>query len=132
MNRQQTKSIESRLFWIGAGLVVAGSVLTALVFGFGSGLSCFSGGALGAINLLWLRRALNAAFESPKRPRRMALAGFFLRLLLIPLALYAMIRFLFLGTPAAVAGLAVFYCSVFVEGVLEALDIRSRQHGRAQ
>jgi hypothetical protein len=127
-----TKSIESRLFWIGAGLVLAGSILAGLAFGFRNGLSFLSGGALGAINLLWLRHALNAAFESPKRPRRMALAGFFLRLLLIPLVLYAMIRFLFWGTPAAVAGLAVFYCSVFVEGVLEALDIRSRQHGRAQ
>ena len=132
MNRQRTRSIESRLFRIGAGLVLAGSTVTGLVFGYGSGLSFLSGGALGAINLLWLRRAVNAAFESPKRPRRMTLAGFFLRLLLIPMVLYAMIRFLFLGTPAAVAGFAVFYCSVFVEGVLEALDIRSRQHGRAQ
>jgi hypothetical protein len=31
-----------------------------------------------------------------------------------------------------VAGLAVFYCSVFVEGVLEALGIRSSQHARTQ
>jgi hypothetical protein len=48
------------------------------------------------------------------------LAGFICRLLLIPLCLYAMMRFLFLDVIAAVAGFALFVCSVFVEGILEA------------
>jgi hypothetical protein len=37
-----------------------------------------------------------------------------------------MIRFLFLSIPAAVAGFALFNCSIFVEGILEALKGSSK------
>lgn len=71
--------------------------------------------------MIWLRSTIHAIFAGdPKRSKIQVLAGFFLRLLLIPLCLYVMIRFLFLDILAAVAGFAVFVCSVFVEGVLEA------------
>ena len=70
---------------------------------------------------------MNAAIlNDQKSSKRRILAGYFLRLLLIPLCLYAMIRFLFLGVLAAVAGFAVFNCSIFVEGVLEAFKSSSK------
>ena len=127
MSIQKTKVIERRLFWIGAGLVVAGGLLVAIVFNLRSAGSLLSGGFLGALNLLWIRQSVNAlTLDDPKRSKRLAFIGFFLRLLLIPLTLYAMIRFLFMSIPAAVAGFAVFNCSVFVEGILEAFETRSK------
>jgi hypothetical protein len=123
----KAKSIEQRIFWIGAGLVAAASLFVGATFGLRSAASFFSGAALGIFNLLWLRQSVNAlAFDNPKRAKRFALAGFFLRLLLIPLTLYAMLRFLFVSIPAAVAGFAVFNCSIFVEGILEAFETRSK------
>jgi hypothetical protein len=114
--------LERRIFWIGAWLVAGGSLLTWLLFGLKSGASFLAGGALAAANLAMLRAAVNAAFfYDPKRSKRRILAGYFLRLLLIPLCLYAMIRFLSLSIIAAVAGFALFNCSIFVEGILEAL-----------
>ena len=91
--------------------------------GFGGriGLSFLAGGALAGGHIIWLRSTIGAVFaRDPERSKIKILAGFFLRLLLIPLCLYVMIRFLFLDIIAAVAGFAVFVCSVFAEGVLEA------------
>jgi hypothetical protein len=113
--------IELRLFRISLGIALAGCVLVWLAMGMRSGLSFAAGSALGGVNLSWLRHTLAAIFSDDlKRAKFKVLGGFFLRLLLIPLCLYVMIRFLFLDVVAAVAGFAVFICSVFVEGVLEA------------
>jgi ATP synthase I chain len=121
------KRIERRLAWIGIGLVLAGSVVTAVRFGLLTGASFLAGGALAAVNLAWLRQIVSGfAFSDPKTSRRRLLAGYIVRLVLIPLGLYAMIRFFSLSIPAAVAGFAVFNCSVFVEGVLEAFGYRPR------
>ena len=121
------KRIERRLAWIGIGLVLSGGVVTALRFGLLAGMSFLAGGALAAVNLSWLRQTVSGfVFSDHKTSRRRLLAGYFVRLVLIPLTLYAMIRFLSLSIPAAVAGFAVFNCSVFVEGVLEAFGYRPR------
>ncbi len=129
MTRMKDMNIERRIFWIGVWLAAGGSLLTWFLFGFRNGASFLAGGALAGLNLLMLRTAVTAAlFYDPKRSKRRILAGYFLRLLLIPLCLYAMIRFLFLGVIAAVGGFAVFNCSIFVEGVLEALKGSSRRH----
>lgn len=121
------KRIERRLVWIGIWLVLAGSVLAGLRFGLMTGASFLAGGALAAVNLSWLRQVVSGfVFSDPKTSRRRLLAGYIVRLVLIPLSLYAMIRFLSLSIPAAVAGFAVFNCSVFVEGVLEAFGYRPR------
>jgi hypothetical protein len=121
------KRIERRLVWIGIWLVLAGSILTGLRFGMMTGTSFLAGGALAAVNLSWLRQIVSGfVFSDPKTSRRRLLAGYIVRLVLIPLSLYAMIRFLSLSIPAAVAGFAVFNCSVFVEGVLEAFGYRPR------
>ena len=121
MSPPREMTIERRIFWIGTWLVAGGSLFVWLIFGWRSGVSFCAGGALAGANLALLRSAVNAALLSdPKRSKRRILGGYFLRLLLIPLCLYAMIRFLFLGVLAAVAGFAVFNCSVFVEGVFEA------------
>ncbi len=114
-------NLERRIFWIGAWLVVAGSLVIGALLGFLNGASFLAGGVLAGVNLWLLRLAINAAvLHDQKRSKRRILAGYFLRLLLIPLCLYAMIRFLFLGVLAAVGGFAVFNCSIFVEGILEA------------
>ena len=127
MTSLDLKRIERRLAWIGVGLVLIGSVVTALRFGILTGVSFFAGGALAAGNLSWLRQTVTGfVFSDPQRSKRRLLAGYIVRLVLIPLTLYAMIRFLSLSIPAAVAGFAVFNCSVFVEGVLEAFGYRPR------
>jgi len=114
-------NLERRIFWIGAWLVVGGALFILLLFGWRGGISFLAGGTLAAVNLAMLRSAVGAAvLYDPKRSKHRILAGYFLRLLLIPLCLYAMIRFLFLGILPAVAGFALFNCSIFVEGILEA------------
>ncbi len=114
-------SLERRLFWLGIWLAAGGTVLVWVIFGLRAGLSFAAGAALGGGDISWLRSSILAMLSGDlKRSKSQMLAGFFLRLLLIPLCLYVMIRFLFLDILAAVAGFAVFLCSVFVEGVLEA------------
>ena len=67
------------------------------------------------MNLRLLIRTINAALARSSRISSIRItAGYILRLLLIPLCLYAMIRFLFLGVLAAVGGFAMFNCSIFV------------------
>jgi hypothetical protein len=113
--------IESRLFWITAALSMAGGLLVWALFGARQGLSFVAGAGLAGIDLIWLRSTVKSIFfNDPKRSKVKILTGFFLRLLLIPLCLYVMIRFLFLGILAAVAGFAIFVCSVLIEGILEA------------
>jgi hypothetical protein len=109
------------LLWLGIGLAAVGSVLALVLFGMRASLSFAAGAALGGADLSWLRCSIGVLLSGDlKRSKSQVLAGFILRLLLIPLCLYVMIRFLFLDILAAVAGFAVFICSVFVEGVLEA------------
>ena len=118
---------------IGICLVAGGSILVGTVYGLGIGASFLAGGALGGLNLAWLRQTVTSAFaRNPSRLKTRILVGFFLRLLLIPLFLYVMLRFLFLSVPAAVAGFAVFNCSIFVEGVLEAFGSRSQADSENQ
>ena len=113
--------LERRLIRLGVGLTAAGSLVTWLFFGRKAGLSFLAGGVLAGGNLLWLRSSVSTLIlRDPKRSRFQVLGGFILRLMLIPLCLYVMIRFLFLDILAAVAGFAVFVCSVFIEGILEA------------
>jgi len=115
-------SAEKRIFRIGTALVAAGAVITAVLIGWVQGLSLAAGGLLAALNLAWLRGTVNAIMlRDPKRSQRRVLGEFFFRLLLIPLCLYAMIRFLFLSAPALMAGFALFLFSVLIEGILEAL-----------
>ncbi len=114
-------SLERRLLWVGILLGVGGTILAWMIFGPRASLSFAAGAALGGADLSWLRSSILSVFSGDlKRSKSKMLAGFCLRLLLIPLCLYAMIRFLFLDIRAAVAGFAIFICSVFVEGVLEA------------
>jgi hypothetical protein len=110
-------------------LTVAGGLLTWMVWDWHQAISFLSGGVLGGLNLLWLRQTVHSiAFYDPKGSKRRILAGYFLRLLLIPLCLYAMIRFLFLGVLALVAGFAIYNFSILIEGILEALSSRSKHH----
>jgi hypothetical protein len=127
------EGLEKRLLWIGLALTAAGSLLAWAVFGLRSGLSFAAGAALGGGDLTWLRSSIGAIFAGDlKRSKFQVLAGFIFRLLLIPLCLYVMIRFLFLDIFAAVTGFAVFVCSVFVEGVLEAIDSSPKKNARAK
>jgi len=114
-------NLESRIFWIGGVLVAGGGLFTALVFGPRYGASFIAGGLLSAANLALLRRTVNSALlHGPRRSSWRIVCGYTLRLLLIPLCLYAMMRLFFFGILAAIAGFAVFSCSVFIEGISEA------------
>jgi len=125
--KAQTSGLESRIFWIGSGLTLGGSILVGLTFSFKTGISFLAGGALGGLNLLWLRQTIGSALSrNAEASKARLLAGFFFRLLLIPVSLYVMLRFLFLSVPAAVAGFALFNCSIFFEGVLEVFGSRSK------
>jgi len=128
-----TRALERRLLRIGAALagvlVLAGSAL----WGMRVALSLALGGALAAVNLSWIGATTGALFfGDPKGSKRRVLAGFILRLLLILGVLYATIRVHFLSPPAAVAGFTVFYCSILVAGVLEALESARRDRARVR
>jgi MFS family permease len=114
--------IERRIFIIGAWLVLGGTLLALILFGWRYGFGFLAGGALAALSLAWLRKSVDALLFKPRRKAETrAVVGFILRLLLIPMGLYAIIRFLYGGIIAAVAGFAIFNFSVFIEGVYEAL-----------
>ncbi len=114
-------NIESRIFLIGGFLAAVGTVLTGFLFGPRHALSFAAGGLLSAINLALLRRTVNSALlRRPVRSGWRVAAAYILRLLLIPLGLYAMMRLFFFGIIAAIAGFAAFSCSVLVEGIYEA------------
>jgi hypothetical protein len=115
-------NIERRLFLLGALLAGMGSLVAGYFYGSRALISLLAGGALAGVNLGLLRSAVSSiVFYQPKKSKRRILIGYFLRLLLIPLSLYAMIRFLFLSIPAAVAGFALFNCNILIEGILEAV-----------
>jgi hypothetical protein len=115
-------AVERRVFWIGFCLCVAGTVACAAIFGPHFGASFLAGSLLGGLSLAWLRWTVTRiVFADPKGSVNRVIVGFILRLMLIPLCLYAMIRFLLAGIVAAVAGFALFTCGIFVEGVYEAL-----------
>ncbi len=105
---------------IGASLVGLGSILTILAFGLRYGVSFLAGGLLAAINLSMLRSTINYALRRSRISKIRITAGYILRLLLIPLCLYAIMRLFFFGIIAATAGFAVFSCGIFIEGVFEA------------
>ena len=120
-------AVERRLFRLGLVLAVGGCLAAWFLYGRRASLSYAAGAALAGINLLWLRATMGSIFhETVKRSKIKVLGGFFLRLLLIPLCLYAMIRFLFLDVIAAVAGFVVFVGSTLIEGILEAFGIHSK------
>ncbi len=117
----RSSALERRMLWLSLLLTAAGTLITALLFGVRQGVSFLARGMLAGMNLAWLRSSVGHIFSGETdRSKVRVLAGFFLRLLLIPLCLYVMIRFLFLGILAAIAGFTVFLGSVLIEGILEA------------
>ncbi len=121
-----SRRIEHRLFYTGMVSTVLAAVLFGALAGLRAGLSCVIGGALAAISLGWLRRTIGMVLVPQRTPPiRRFLAGYVFRLMLIPLALYAMLRLRFFSLPAAVAGIAAFYMAVLVEGIRQALGGRS-------
>jgi hypothetical protein len=118
---------ERRLFWIGGWLVAAGSIVTGLVFGLNYGASFLAGGLLSAVNLKLLIRTINSALARNRKISNIRIAAtYILRLLLIPLCLYAIMQFLFFGIIAATAGFVVFSSSIIIEGVFEAFKSSPR------
>jgi hypothetical protein len=118
--------LERRLFFIGGALVCLGGILAALIYGVYYGFSFLAGGVLSALNLLWLRHTVNSAFVNPDKSKSLMVVGFILRLMLIPLCLYAIIRLFYFGIIAAIAGFAVFSGCILVEGLLEAFKQGSK------
>ena len=114
-------AFERQVFRIGAWLVAAGSVATGLIFGLKYGISFFAGGFLSAVNLRLLIRTINAALARSSSISSIRItAGYIVRLLLIPLCLYAIMHFFFPGIIAATAGFVVFSSGILIEGIFEA------------
>ncbi len=133
MTARSNAQVERRIFLLGALLIAVGSAATLIFFGRLPALSVLAGGLLAALNMAWLRHTIRqVTLQDPQISKRRVLAGFTFRLLLIPLCLYAMIRFLFWSIPAAVAGFTLFHCSIFLEGILEAVSRSSGDHARAE
>ena len=123
---------EKRIFAAGAVLGFCGAAAASLWLGPAAGASFLLGAALSAINLAWLRAGIGRLMLADRSTsQRRVLMAFIARLLLIPLVLCAMLRFLFFSLPAAVAGFAVFHCGVLFEGILEACRARSGKNARA-
>ena len=113
-------AFERKVFWIGTWMIAAGTVITLLIFGLKYGVSFLLGGLLSAINLKLLVRTVNAALARSNRISGFRItAGYILRLLLIPLCLYAIMHFFFFGIIAATAGFVVFSSSILIEGIFE-------------
>ena len=125
----EANDIELRIFRAGVCLVAAGSVLTGLVYDFRQGVSFLAGGLLSAANLGMLRHTVNTTLLRRSGGFTLrVVGGYVLRVVLIPLCLYAMMRFLFLGIIAATAGFAAFSCGIFLEGIFEAFKSGSKRH----
>ncbi len=119
-------AFETRSFRTGAILVAAGTVATGLIFGLAHAVCFFAGGLLSALNMQMLRHSINSALRRSSNPQMRTVSSYLLRLLLIPLCLYAIMRVFFSGVIAAIAGFAVFGCGIFLEGVVEAVKNNSR------
>jgi hypothetical protein len=118
---------EQRLFWIGGWLVAVGSIAAGLIFGWNYGASFLAGGLLSAVNLRLLIRTVNSALARSSKVSSIRItATYILRLLLIPLCLYAIMHFFFFGIIAATAGFVVFSCSILIEGIFEGFKSSSR------
>jgi hypothetical protein len=117
---------ETRAFRIGTILVCFGSVLTGMALDFRYGFCFLAGGLLSALNLSMLRHSIGSALSRSANPKFRTVGAYILRLLLIPLCLYAIMRFFFWGVIAAIAGFAAFGCGVFLEAVLEIFKGSSR------
>lgn len=121
MIRIAATGVEKRIFAIGATLSLGAGLLVWLLLGGRQALSLAAGCLLAALNLAWLRQTVGAAvYHHAGRSKLRILWGFLLRMLLLPLCLYAMIRLLFLSAIAAAAGFALFYSGVLIEGLLQA------------
>ncbi len=126
MTRLGAQFSQKRLIRAAIGLVLVGSALFWGLFGPWQSVAFLSGGVFAGINLIWLHSSVSGIFfADPKASKRRILAGYLFRLLLIPLGLYAMIRFLFFSPLAVVGGFAACNCSILIEGILEALADRS-------
>lgn len=115
-----SRSVERRLIWLTLGFAAAGSLIAWICFSLRAGMSFAAGAAIGCGNLLWIRFTVDRVFaRGGKGSTAPVVAGYLARLMLIPLSLYAMIRFFSVDVIAAVAGLVVLVCSVLAEGILE-------------
>ena len=133
MASQRSASLERRLFRIGLILTATASLVAFLWSGLAAAVSCIAGGALAAVSMHWLNRTVSAVVSPhPRASKRSVLLGYVLRLMLIPLCLYAMLRLHFLSIPAVVGGFAAFTFAALIEGILEAAGRRPDSDARAE
>jgi hypothetical protein len=127
MSSPSNRFVERRIFILGAALEVAGMAVVWPIWGSVTAISFLAGGVLAALNMAWLRQTVRSVgFNVPKASKRHILAGYILRLLLIPVCLYAIMRLFFFGIIAATAGFVVFSSSILIEGIFEGFKNSSR------
>ncbi|MBN1571373.1 MAG: ATP synthase subunit I [Acidobacteria bacterium] len=118
---------ERRAFWIGGWLVAFGSLAAGMIFGWKFGTSFLAGGLLSAINLRLLIRTVNGALAGSNKVHGVRIAAtYILRLLLIPICLYAIMHFFFFGIIAATAGFVVFSSGILIEGIFEGFKVSQK------
>ncbi len=133
MASERKNLLERRLFRIGLILTAAAAVAGFIWSGLEAAVSCTVGGALAAVSMYWLSRTVSAVVAPrPEASKRSVLLGYVLRLMLIPLCLYAMLRLHFLSIPAVVGGFAAFTFAALIEGILEAAGKRPDSDARAE
>jgi len=133
MSDTHRSALERRLFRIGLILTAAASAAGWIWSGPEAALSCVVGGALGALSMHWLGRTVSEVVTPyPTASKRAVLVGYALRLLLIPLCLYAMLRLHFLSILGVVAGFAAFLFALLIEGILEATGKSPDNNARAE
>ena len=111
-----------RVNWMIVGLGVAGSAILALSKGARVGLA-FLIGATGSYVSFWgWQRVAEALTPSSKKPRSY---GFILRIVVLFVLAYAIIRFLGLSFAAVVSGLLVSAAAVLLELIFELIYART-------
>jgi len=114
-----------RIRRITVGLGCAGTLISAVFFGWRNGLGALAGAAVGYVNFLWLHRASEMMIErmmpSQNAPSRFrVLLGFVARYAFVVIAAYAILR----GWPEVLVAflVALFFpiVAAMCEGVYEA------------
>lgn len=123
-------AFESRSFRMGGILVGGGTIMAGLIFGFPYGITFLAGGILSALNMAMLRHSINTVLRRQSNRKTLTIGSYLLRLLLIPLCLYAIMRLFFLGLSLQLQDLrfsvVAFSLRVFWKHSKKALDNHAR------
>jgi hypothetical protein len=114
---------ERRIGRFQLALAAAGAAVTAALAGFGAAAAFAAGAALSSLNFLWLKQAVDALTDkaigddtrAARRKRRLVVAKFVGRYLLLGVVAYAILKGTGWNIKALVAGLFLFVAAILAE-----------------